>query len=237
MKKDNRLAQHYGSLTPEERFRLILAAGARGDNAEQDRFVRAGQRITLSLQDHAPYAHAFEELALMVYLVLLEEATHYLELFARADGNRDVLDAEEIQKGEEEQAETSRAVEEESERKTEADVTEDLPEEVCLWERNLDLALAAGFMLRTKAEGWKLFCQRLTIPPFVIWKCLPGFDRLQRALTLSEKAAFLPEGFLRWLNDVRPSGEPKRVQVPLTVEQFVAATEESFRERVAWWGG
>jgi hypothetical protein len=40
------LARHYANLTPEERFRLILAAGSRGDEAERDRLVSTGQRIT-----------------------------------------------------------------------------------------------------------------------------------------------------------------------------------------------
>ena len=66
------LAKNYGSLTPEERFRLILAAGARGDEAEQARLVATGGRIALSLQDHAPHAHAFGELAVQVYLDLLQ---------------------------------------------------------------------------------------------------------------------------------------------------------------------
>ena len=38
--KANALARHYGNLTAEERFRLILAAGARGDKAEEDRLVQ-----------------------------------------------------------------------------------------------------------------------------------------------------------------------------------------------------
>jgi hypothetical protein len=62
----NAVARHYSNLTAEERFRLILAAGASGDEAERDRLVSAGQRITLSVQDHAPYAHAFDELAFLV---------------------------------------------------------------------------------------------------------------------------------------------------------------------------
>ena len=36
------VTKHYGLLTPEERFRLILAAGGRGDEAEQDRLVSTG---------------------------------------------------------------------------------------------------------------------------------------------------------------------------------------------------
>jgi hypothetical protein len=198
---------------------------------------RAGQRITLAVQDHAPYAHAFDELALMVYLELLEEATHYLDLFARASGARNVLDAEEGEGGEEEQVETSSADEEESERKTGTSSAEDVAEEPCLWERYLDLALAVGFVLRTKAEGWKLFCQRLTIPPLAFWEGLPGFHRLQQALDLSERAAFYPEGFLRGLNAIRPAGEPEQLQVSLTVEGWATAAEAVFRERVAWWSG
>jgi hypothetical protein len=69
-------------------------------------------------------------------------------------------------------------------------------------ERLLDLALAAGFMLRTKADGWKLFCERMNVPPFLLWQGLPGWQRLQSALARTEKAAFVPEGFLRWLNRV-----------------------------------
>src|ERR1700757_4051374 len=82
-----------------------------------------------------------------------------------------------------------------------------------MFQRYLDVAPAAGFVLRMKAEGWKLFCKRLTVPPFALWEGLPGFERLQRALSLSEKAAFEAEGFLRWLNVIRPAGEPERLKV------------------------
>ena len=58
----NDLARHYGRLSPEERFKLILAAGARGDEAEQQRLVDAGGHITLSCPDHTPYTRAFDEL-------------------------------------------------------------------------------------------------------------------------------------------------------------------------------
>jgi len=42
MRDTKALARHYDNLTPEERFRLILAAGARGDKVEQDRLVNSG---------------------------------------------------------------------------------------------------------------------------------------------------------------------------------------------------
>ena len=86
------LVKHYSQLTPVERFRLILAAGARGDEAEQDRLVNAGQRITLAMQDHAPYGDAFSELALLVFIELLEEAARYEEAFVWADDAREPVE-------------------------------------------------------------------------------------------------------------------------------------------------
>jgi hypothetical protein len=241
------LARHYDHLTPEERFRLILAAGCRGDEAERDRLVNSGGRIALSMQDHAPYAHACDELAFLIFIELLEEAARYLEAFAHADDASDILDddeeadggevEEEEGGGEDQERKCDNGDEEASGANANAKAAEEARGERPRWQRFFDMALAAGFVLRTKTEGWKLFCERMTVPPFALWEHLPGFDRLQRALKLAERAAFAPEGFLRWLNDIRPAGEAKRTEVPLTVEGMAAATEELFRQRVDWWGG
>jgi len=226
------VTKHYGSLTPEERFRLILAASGRGDEAERDRLAHAGGRLTLSMPDHAPYAQAFNDLSLMTFMELLEEAASYQEAFAIADNTGNTFGDDEAE-GEEESDDKS------DETDTPADegrVQEDASKEpVCV--RALDVALAAGYMLRTKANGWKLFCERLNVPPFLLWEVLPGFDRVQRALAMTEKAAFIPEGFLVWLNRVRPKGKPELTAVPLTVEGVADANAEAFRQRVEWWGG
>jgi hypothetical protein len=95
-------------------------------------------------------------------------------------------------------------------------------------------------LLRTKLNGWKLFCERLNIPPFLQWEGLPGFDRLQRALALTEKGAFRPDGFLSWLNRIHEAkGEPELTYVPVnaTVEGIADAIGEMFKVRVEWWGG
>jgi hypothetical protein len=232
------LARHYDRLSAEERFRLILAAGARGDKIEQQRLVSSGQRITLSVQDHAPYAQAFDELSRLIFIELLEEAAHYCELFACVGEVHDDLgDEEEDEESDVEEGKAATSAEEASDARADAESTRDDEGDLPLWQGYLDMALAAGFVLRTKADGWKLFCKRMTVPPFALWEGLPGFDRLQHALHLAEKAAFVPEGFLRWLNTIRPAEEPERVEVPLTVEEMAAATEEVFRQRVEWWGG
>ena len=225
----NAVAKHYGSLTPQERFRLILAASGRGDEAERDRLGRSGQRITRSMQDHAPHAHAFNELALMTFIELLEEAARYGEAFANsadAFGPGGDESEYELEGDDTEHTYNEHAAEAQAEN-----------EEWTVGERWLDLALAAGFVLRTKAEGWKRFCERMNVPPFLLWERLPGFDRLRRALAQAERASFVPEGFLRWLNDTRPAGKPELTEIPLSVEAVAYANAEMFGEHVAWWGG
>ena len=91
------LAKKYSSLTPEERFRLILAASGRGDEAERDRLAHAGGRITLSMPEHAPYAQAFNDVSLLTFMELLDEAASYQEAFAVADNTRDTFDIDETE--------------------------------------------------------------------------------------------------------------------------------------------
>jgi hypothetical protein len=57
----------------------------------------------------------------------------------------------------------------------------DEDEERSISTRMLNLYLAQGFILKTKIAGWKMFCERLSIPPFALWQILPGFERFQWA--------------------------------------------------------
>ena len=194
------LAKNYDCLTPEERFRLILAASGRGDEAEADRLANAGERRTLSMPDHSPYAHAFNELSLLTFIELLDDALFYQSCWAFRDDARDIFDDDENE-GEDNAAE-----------ETHPQADEGLPGKDRTWFRTLDVMLAAGYILRTKANGWKLFCERLNVPPFLCWGMLPGFERLQILLDAAEKAAFM-QGFLKWHNRVRPKGEPELKRV------------------------
>ena len=205
----NAVARYYDRLTPEERFRLIVAAGARGDQAEHTRLVSSSRPLTLRMSDHGPYGRAFHLVALVVFIDLLEQAAAYLEALERADNPNLIGEDEHRASG----------------------------------SRWADMALAAGFILRTMADGWKLFCTRLTIPPFALWEALPGFDRLQHAVAITEAkddlrgVAFTTEEMLHWLNDVRPKGQPAPTTIALTAESFAHDTEELFRRGVAWNGG
>jgi hypothetical protein len=165
---------------------------------EQGRLIAAGRSHSISVQDHAPFALAFQDVEMLFFLDLLEEAAGYFDAFQHTDAGR---------KGD--------------------GVSE-----------GLNLALARGYTLKTKAAGWELFCGRLDIPPFATWEMLPGFDRLRRALKLAESAAFLPEGMLRWVNmQLRPKGAPEATHLPFTAEAVADEAEAMYRERVRWWGG
>ena len=92
-------------------------------------------------------------------------------------------------------------------------------------------------MLRCKAEGWKVFCTRLNLPPLLMWECLPGFEHVQAAWKMAEQAAFVEEGFLSWLNAKRKPGDPILTESPITVAKAADANERMFRDRVRWWSG
>jgi hypothetical protein len=220
------IAKHYDRLAPEERFRLILAAGARGDGAEQGRLRRAGRTITLSMPEHAPHAHAFDELARLCFIELLEEAARYREAFTDTDDADSFADGGSEGQDDEGDGPGAEGAPADGGHRTRP-----------LSERRLDLILVAGFVLRTKAEGWKLFCERMAVPPFALWEPLPGFERFQRALALTEFATFAPEEVLRWLNDIRPEGASEVTEVRLTAERVADEAASMFHERVTWWGG
>jgi hypothetical protein len=228
--KLNAVAKRYDKLTAEERFCLILAAGARGDEAERNRLVNAGGCTTLSIPDHAPYAHALDDLAMPTFMGLVEMAASYLEAFHLLGDDDRSEDAGEEVAGEDGIPE--------AEEEAGGVPAEGASDNDSAQYRTLDLALAQGFLLRTMADGWKLFCERVNLPPFVLWNILPGFDRLQRALKLAEQAAFAPEGMQRWLNAIRPAGKPEVAAADLASAESIAdAFETAFRQRVKWWGG
>jgi hypothetical protein len=229
----NALAKNYGSLTPEERFRLIVAAGDRGDETEQHRLTDTGQRITLSMPAHAPYAHAFHELLFWMYIELLEDAALYHDCFAQRDKQlRDSI-IEAAKKTKKTKATTPRTKD-----RTRKKGALEWPD----WHHSGRMAYAVGFLFKVKLEGWKLFCARLNVSPVALWEQmdLPGLDRLKSAWALIHAGAVFPSAaeMLRWVNEVRPAGDPEYTGANImTAAWFAAGLDASFRERVEWWGG
>ena len=235
--KSTNLNRHYHLLEPEERFRLMLAAAGRRDPKEHERLVRSSGIVTFRMPDHAPWAHAFQELAILTMMELVEEAAVYEDAFHHAhdllrdskdeaDGADDLSDAEaDDLEGEDDVMEDDLAKEDATEPPRPA------------WVRALGVAYAAGFLLLTKADGWKFFCERLDLPPFLLWEDLPGYERLQMTLAGARHASFHPASMREWLDRVRPPGGAPMTGTLLGIDAVADATEEMYQDRVQFWGG
>ena len=219
----NGFGKMYARLTAEERFRLLAAAAGRGDTAEAARIAAAGRRIAVSLPDHAPFVLALADMDLIVYVDLLVIATDFRDALRPAGRAEWAAGAEQDTEPEGGSAGGPGAG---------GGARPRAP-----WERLLAVALAYGFLLQVKAGGWELFCAGMGLPPYACWERLPGFERLRGALRLSRQAAFVPEGMLRWANEVRPAGAPEATDVGLSPESVASGLKNLYRERVAWWGG
>src|SRR5262245_37279808 len=158
----NTIAKDYVVLTPEERFRLIVAAQGRGDNIEAERLANAGERVVISRLDHATYAQAFLDLEKFAYIERMGLAAGFALAFGLVE------------------YEIACASVEDDEPEPGGD--EEADEGVIAVPPSLQAVQAWGFLLRTKANGWELFCERLTVRPFHFWTKQPGFHRLQSAL-------------------------------------------------------
>jgi hypothetical protein len=73
----NGLAKLYGHLTPRERLPLIMAAHARGDEAERDRLVRSAPCVGYSVPDHYGLAEGLQMQSFYHLVEMLNLAVHY----------------------------------------------------------------------------------------------------------------------------------------------------------------
>jgi hypothetical protein len=216
----NALTRQYPQLTGEERFKLILAADDRGDEAEADRLANAAKKLHLCCSDHLPYLEALNKLTVLVFTDVVEQAANHLEMLERL--------------------ESASLWDDTFGKKRRSTGREDGPtRHDRLWESSL----AQGFVLRIRMQGWKLFCERMGIAPLRVWKTLPGFERLQRALEMAElqstsKRPFSCADAVRWANRRLPDGEPERTEADIiTAARFADALDAAFRELVEWYGG
>ena len=229
------LANHYSQLTPEELFRL-MAANARGDKAELDRLANAGQRITLSMSAYSPYARAFEEFSFSTYIELLEEAANFLDEHQRARNAVAGAKLPITRRMRMRMRMTNPSAEQRAAKKA-ADAADKQP----LWTQ-ADLLNALGFQFTARMMGWKLFCERWNADPAALWDAggFPGLDRIGRTCRLIQSGlAFpTPADLARWLNTVRPFGDPELTEANIaTADQIADSFDAEFRERVRWLGG
>jgi hypothetical protein len=175
--------------------------------------------------DHSPVNFAFNNLALLTYIELMDNARFYHDLMTMHE-HEEELKFEREWKGRREDME-----DEDEEEYVPLDVEGLKPEK-----RTLGMTLAAGCILREKANGWVLFCERIGVPLYHLWEVLPGFERLKRDLKLAETLSFSRDGLLHWCNQKRKPGEREIKQV-ISAETCANESEGMYREQVEWWGG
>jgi hypothetical protein len=228
------LTDLYSQLTPEERFRLLMAADARGDEAERGRLVNDCQRITLSMWAHAPYARAFEELNYVNYIDLLDQAAEFLDAHTRAENALRVGDAKTPKK----RKTKATTPNEESAAKDSEDDGVKSPQ----WVRSSELVYVIGFFFKLNLAGWKRFCARWNVAPIVLWdrRSYPGLDRLRNTWALANAglAYSAAADVVRWLNTVRPAGDPELTEANIMTAEWIADHHEAqFHALVRVWGG
>jgi hypothetical protein len=64
----------YGALTTDERFRLMLAARGRNDEAEEDRLIASARMIPVRMRDLFPHLMAFQTVSMLAFIELLDHA-------------------------------------------------------------------------------------------------------------------------------------------------------------------
>jgi hypothetical protein len=234
----NSLDKNYTYLTGEERSRLIKAAVGRSDEAEVRRLVDSSGNITLSTRDYFSHMRAFDELSLHVFVELLDVAAYLVEVLAHVGAPERYIGANLYDC--DEQDEKDDAVEDGEGRpdaQVAVKVAAAMPEDVHYLRRVIDSSRAIAFVLRTKVEGWKQFCERMNVPPFTEMQLLPGFERLQRTIARAERKAFDPKDMLAWMNRTRAAGEAELRILPVSVELYTETLATEFREKLVWWGG
>jgi hypothetical protein len=191
--------------------------------------MRTAGRVGFWMPDHAPWAHAFHEIATLTMMDLVENAAAFDEAFHHAIELMD--DTED--NGDEDEDEMSDEECESDKEEPSPDVEPANPP----WMRAMGVVYAAGFVLKTRTDGWARFCERLNIPPFLLWEALPGYERLQEALEMARERSFDVDGMREWLNRVRPMDAPPSAGPKLSVDGVAEATEAMFADRVRFWGG
>jgi hypothetical protein len=252
------LAKSYDKLEAAERFALILQARARGDEAEADRLAKTAGWLPFRYRDFTPHAEAFHDLAQAVFMDLMDAAGEF------ADAQRNIAEhdyEEALDKAYEAKPDADepddKADDDDGETETDdGDAGE--PETECagdagagrngkrpLAQRWMHLMLAAGYMVKSRADGWELFCKRRHVPPFLLFELMPGYRRLRSVLDLLNGTpdlpgpAFTAAGMVRFLKDIhREKGRGELTEADIfTAEGIADQLDATFREIVERRGG
>jgi hypothetical protein len=84
-----RLVKHYEKLTPRERFSLIMAAAARGDESERKRLMRSSPTALFRVPAYRGYSEAFCDTASLYLIQQLESGVRCWKCMALFEGEEE----------------------------------------------------------------------------------------------------------------------------------------------------
>jgi len=204
MNCDN-LTKLYDQLTPHERLPLIIAAGVRGDQAEQQRLSASAPKERYQAPNYYRLSRALKEAVYLHLLTLLDLAA----LFWGGWGLWNGL-------GLANAADTGRR--KRPRRKAEAEGS------LGWWAHGICRYYAARFVAHV--EGWKLFCSELHIDPEVQLQFMIGWLTILQTEKQARALAFSPEEAARFVQLRRFSAEgndsPERGPVPVETAEALA---------------
>jgi hypothetical protein len=202
----NGLARHYDALTSWERVPLIVAATARGDDAEAECLARSAPRHRFLVPDYFGLVEGLQSLTMLYVL-------RQLEIAAEFENSLDLLDLWALES---------------------LHWDEPPADERCqrLWK----LARVLAYQLVTRADGWKLLCQEMHLDPEVLPRLLPGFEKVRRIEDLARTAACTAEEALAYFRERFEAGEAAQGKTPTTPREWhidtAADVARSMREEL-----
>jgi hypothetical protein len=168
----NHLAKLYDTLTPRERLPLIIAAGARGDEAEHERLCTSAPPLAFREPDYYSLARAMGQAVHYHLLTLLDLAARFWQWWGlwMSYGLHDPG--------------TARA-KKRPRRQGEAD-------EALAWRAGCVVRYYASRFV-AHVEGWKRFCTELHIDPEVQLNFMIGWETIVQTEKQARALAFTPE--------------------------------------------
>ena len=217
-------------LTPEERFRLILAAGGPGRRRGANATGCISETHPLSMPDYSPFCQAFAELAWHTFAELLDATGYYLERFWVSDSSL-------VEPAQDDAPSEARRGRLRVRRGTTLSVSRS--------GKAPALGAYAGTGLRSRLhsqnQGGRLeaILRGFEHPAVYAVPDHAGIRTVERALKLTDDGmSFKTEGMVRWMNTARRSGSPTETAKDIvSVESYRRECEACFRDRVRFWRG
>jgi len=214
------LAKLYDQLTARERLPLIIAAGARGDDAEQKRLSASAPQETYSVPHHFGLAKALQHCVDLHQLALLDLAAKFWQWWGMW-----------MLRGLQADTEDGTA------KRRRAQLAADEAEEV----RSYGIVRFFASRFVNHVDGWKRFCATLHVEPLVQLEGMLGWQTIQSTEANARKLAFTADQAACFVASETTPGEgpdaPECGPLPVDSAEALAKGWHAILDELAQRGG